>query len=102
MTLTHAETILLLFFETQTVDHAGRLHDYNMNAADFETAKRWTQTGFVQFGRIPAGQINRENGSYPRTHWVILSEAAWTAAHQARRDMAETRLAALVDQRQAS
>ena len=55
--------------------------------SDFEIARRWNESGFVLFGRIAAHDISTRgvSGEYPRTHWCVLSDEAWAAAHAERR-----------------
>jgi hypothetical protein len=83
-TLTKNEASLLLFFETQAVDYGGLLPSVRMNSEDFETAKRWNVSGFVQFGRIAAKDIDSQS-AVPRNYWCVLSDDAWAAAHAERR-----------------
>lgn len=87
MELTREEKNLLLYMETQAVDYGGKLQSVRMNADDYEIAKRWNESGFVLFGRIAANDISTRGdaGEYPRTHWCVLSEEAWAAAHAERR-----------------
>lgn len=71
---------LLLYFECQAVDYGGKIDSRRMNGTDFEIAKEWDSTGFVRFGRIAAHDI-----AHNFDHWSVLSEEAWTEAHQERR-----------------
>jgi hypothetical protein len=84
MELTKEEKSLLLYMETQAVDYGGKLESARMNDADFEIAKHWNDSGFVLFGRIAAHDIVTRGG-IARSHWCVLSDAAWTAAHTERR-----------------
>lgn len=84
MNLSKNEMSLLLYFETQAVDYGGTLESVRMNADDFAIAKRWSESGFVRFGRIAFHDIKRHNG-IARDHWCVLSEEAWVAAHAERR-----------------
>ena len=79
------ELSLLLFLETQAVDHCGRVFGQSMNADDFETAKMWNKEGFIVFARLKLAEIRNDG----RTHYVELSPRAWKAAHAERRAMAE-------------
>jgi len=87
MELTKEEKSMLLYMETQAVDYGGKLQSVRMNADDFEIAKRWNESGFVLFGRIAANDHATRSGSGedPRTHWCVLSDEAWAAAHAERR-----------------
>ena len=78
--MTKDETNLIMFLETQIVDHAGLVFGASMNAADFKIAKRWTKEGFIEFSRIPMREIRSE-----RTHRVQFSPEAWDLAHASRR-----------------
>lgn len=91
---TRDEKSLLLYFETQATDYGGTLEGVRMNADDFALAKRWHETGFVQFGRIALNDIKRHNG-VARDHWVVLSEEAWKLAHAERRARCERVMATL-------
>lgn len=86
MELTREEKSLLLYMETGAVDHGGKLAGARMNADDFEIAKRWNESGFVSFGRIAYHDITPESTTGPAvTHWCVLSEEAWVAAHAERK-----------------
>lgn len=80
-TMTRGERSLLLFLETCAADDAGAVDARHMNGDDMETVKKWSEEGFVKFGRITFGSIS---GSY-RNHWCELSDEAWSLAHQERR-----------------
>jgi hypothetical protein len=86
--LTRNELSLLLYFETQATDYGGTLESCRMNADDMQIARRWNETGFVQFGRIAFNDI-KEHGGTHRTHWCVLSDAAWVRAHAERRARCE-------------
>ncbi len=66
------EVSLLLFLETRAVDHGGRVDSRFMNESDAAIAKKWSEMGFVRFGRIASEDCNA-NGS----NWVELSDDAW-------------------------
>lgn len=84
MELTADEKNLLLYMETQAVDYGGTLEGVRMNSDDFEIARQWNETGFVQFGRISFHDIKKHAG-IARDHWCVLSEEAWVIAHSERR-----------------
>lgn len=86
--MTREETSLLLFLETQAVDGKGVVKMDHMNSDDVAIAKRWDAEGFIGFGRIRYSDVT-QHGS----HWVRLSDEAWAAAAQARRDRADRALA---------
>ena len=92
--LTRDEKSLLLYLECRAVDDSGTLDSRQMNQADFEIAKRWNESGFIKFGRI--GSIDLRLG---RTHWCVLSEDAWIAAHKIRRLKSERTIAKLCIER---
>lgn len=92
--LTKEEKSLLLYFETQATDYGGTLEAARMNETDMAIARRWNESGFVQFGRIAIADI-REHGGVHRTHWCVLSEEAWTAAHAERRARCDRLMARL-------
>lgn len=87
MDLTRQEKSLLLYMETQAVYYGGLLQAQLMNEADFEIAERWNECGFVRFGRLSVEDpaACRETSDFDRTHWCVLSEEAWVAAHAERR-----------------
>mgnify|MGYP001586935676 CR=1 FL=1 len=74
--LTKDERSLLLFLETCAVDHAGRVDTSHMNANDMEIAARWNRSGFLKFGRILSSDLSKFG-----THWCVLTEQSWLAAH---------------------
>ncbi|AMV30885.1 hypothetical protein VN12_02135 [Pirellula sp. SH-Sr6A] len=79
-----AEVSLLLYFETRSVDHSGRVDSRYMNESDVEIAKKWNEIGFVRFGRIASEDCNA-NGS----NWVELSDDAWSEVSVLRRERAK-------------
>ena len=81
MELTRDQISLLLFFETVEVDGGGTIDTRRMNETDFENAKAWKESGFIEFGRIAFKAIKQNN-----THWVRLSAEAITEAHRQRRE----------------
>lgn len=80
--LTKEERSLLLFFETNAVDHGGALNTQHMNEADLCIAARWVIEGFIRFGRIAARSLPLGGG---RTHYVELSPEAVMLAQEERR-----------------
>lgn len=90
MNTTKDERSLLLFLETQIVDHCGQVASDSMNESDREIAKRWAKDGLIAFGRRRADEITGERGrGSRRAHWVQFSDKAWTIAHQLRRERGE-------------
>lgn len=77
-TMTKDERSLLLFLETQAVDHAGKVDGRHMNKDDFETAAKWDAEGFVNFGRVAFENVN-EYGA----HWCFFAITTATAAQRA-------------------
>lgn len=78
------KTSLLLFLETQIVDHSGRVGGIHMNHQDFQQAHKWHEENFIGFGQI----ISRDCNDYG-SMWVTFSDAAWEKAHHARRARGE-------------
>lgn len=74
--MTKEEKSLLLFLETQAVDHWGQVDIVHMNQDDINIAERWNKEGFVKFGRIQFKDI-KPAGGRNSTHWVNLSDKAW-------------------------
>lgn len=74
------EKSLLIFLETCLVDYTGRVNAQHMNQLDQEIADRWTEEGFISFGRIASADHNSQGA-----HWVEFTEEAWKLAHQERR-----------------
>ena len=89
MGLTKDEEVLLVLLERQIVEHSGMVHTACMKAADFATARRWAQGGFIAFGRRPIADIQKERHISGRSYWVRFSPSAWETAHQLRRQRAE-------------
>ena len=87
--MTRDERSLLLFLETQAVDHGGLVNVESMNDCDFEIARRWTQEGFIQFGRVASPSLRKATRIKNRSHWVLLSATAFAAAAQERYDRAQ-------------
>lgn len=81
--MTKDERSLLVFLETQAVDHGGKVFSASMNADDIAITKSWIESGFIQFGRIKANVI-----THSRFHWVILSDEAWRKAGELRKERA--------------
>lgn len=81
MELTKDDRSLLLYLESRAVDNSGAVHTQHMNADDMAIAEKWNADGFVSFGRIASEYLPLPSGS---THWCVLSEAAWQAAHDER------------------
>ena len=63
------EKTLLLFFECAAVDYGGLLQGLRMNTEDHETARRWNDSGFIQYGKIHSNDIkplaSTSVGKYP-------------------------------------
>lgn len=85
--MTKQERSLLLFFESGSAEHGGVLEGRCMNEEDFALAARWAKEGFIQFGRLTYKDctFSKKHGGH-KTHWVILSEEAWSLAQQERRE----------------
>ena len=86
--MSREERSLLLFVETQAVDHGGALDRSRVNDADMEVLLDWHEDGFVMCGRLPsalAGPGARRGRGRCATHWVHLSDEAWRLAHEERR-----------------
>lgn len=79
---------LLLYLETCVVDDNGRVDVRRVNTAEMALLKRWADVGFISFGRVTFATINTTAGAQ-KTHWVRLSDAAFTAAHAERRARAD-------------
>jgi hypothetical protein len=84
--MTKDERSLLLYLETCATDYGGTVDQRHMNDEDREILERWTREGFMQSGRIcfhDAETLSRHTRKV--SHWVVLSDVAWTAAHAERR-----------------
>ena len=74
------ELNLLLYLECMAVDYGGKIDQRRINDQERDTLNSWANSGFIQYGRIAAADI------VPGlTHWTILSDKAWDAAHNERR-----------------
>lgn len=83
--MTLQQNSLLLYLESCATEHGGRVKRIHMNDDDIKTAKAWHDDGFIAFGRIS----ERDVGGMKGTHWVRLSDEAWTLAHKERRAKCE-------------
>ena len=77
--LNREEKSLLIFLESGAVEYGGRVDSRCMNKEDLGIAKKWSENGFINFGRIYSKDISAH-----KTHWVVLSSTAWTLAHKER------------------
>jgi hypothetical protein len=86
--ITTPETIeersLLVYFETCIVDNCGVVDGCRMIDNDFDIAKKWSERGYISFGRICSTDVR-----FARTHWVEFSDKAWTDAHVERKQRAQ-------------
>jgi len=82
--MTRQEISLLLYFESCAVDHNGKVHSERISDNEREIAKRWSDEGFIQFGRIA---LQYARGC--ETSWVFLSDEAWSLAHEERKTRAK-------------
>ena len=73
------ERSLLLYLETCAVDHAGLVDIRHMNSDDIELANKWSDSGFIKFGRVAFHDINK---GY--SHWCQLSVDAWSLVNAER------------------
>lgn len=71
---------LLLYFESCSVDYTGKLQSLRMNSIDFAIAKQWDNDGFIFFGRVLSSDISND-----RNYWCLLTDGAWTLAHEERK-----------------
>ena len=81
--MSNDERGLLLFFESNAVDHRGTVHSQHMNKDDMDIAKRWDEEGFCKFGRIKAADI-RDRFQAKKTHYVLMSDEALKLAQEER------------------
>lgn len=88
--LTKTEKSLLLFLESACTEKGGQLSSQHMNQEDFDIVQSWVEQGFIEFGRIKLSTLPPNSFA---THWCILSEEAWVAAHLQRRQRSERLLA---------
>lgn len=95
--LNRTEQSLLLFLETQLVDHRGDVAGIHMNKEDFDIAKQWSKEGFVSFVRKKMSRIRQTVGPESRTHEVRFSARAWDIVHRLRRERAERHCQTLND-----
>ena len=89
--MTRDERSLILFLETQAVDHGGVVDVAHMNREDFDIAKRWDEAGLLAFGRIASKYISQRppSGRSNPTHWVHFSPDAYALVHEERSARAE-------------
>ena len=90
---TKDEKTLLLYFETCLVDAYGRAETRYMNKEDIEIAKKLTEAGLIEFGRLSMKAIEklRRLHGYGKvyTHWVRFSDKAWELAHKWRKERSD-------------
>lgn len=79
--LSKDEKSLLLLFESSSVEDGGKVDLQNMSGEDLKTAKKWTKTEFIDFGRIKMSDIIGT-----KCQWVVLSNEAWSLAQRERRE----------------
>ena len=91
---TKEEKGLLLYFETRAAEYGGTLEGVRMNAEDYAISRRWSEAGFVQFGRIAFHDI-KQNAGVALDHWCVLSDEAWALAHAERRARCECAMSIL-------
>ena len=84
--LTREERSLLLYLESRSVDNRSLVDVRRMNKEDMTVAKKWNDTGFVNFGRIAFESLERTGNS---SYWCKLSDDAWKLAHEERRARAK-------------
>jgi len=83
-----AQRSLLLFLETQAVDHGGLVTSISMNAEDHEIAREWAAEGFLRFSRMKSALI--PDSRLPKyAHVVELTPFAFECAAIERRRRAE-------------
>ncbi len=82
--LSKDEKSLLLYFETCSVDYAGRVNGLRMNKEDRQITSVWASVGFIEYGRIAAAYINSQGANY-----VKLSDEAFEMALLLRRQRAD-------------
>lgn len=77
--MTREEISLLLYLETRSVDHSGRINSQHINSDDLDIIHRWEKEGFIEYGRICHADCTKDGST-----WVHLSNNAIQAAHKAR------------------
>ena len=83
--MTKEEESLLLFLETQIVDHRCLVGEVHMNDDDMKIAKRWDKKKYIVFGRLKMRDIPKSGKRSPH-YGVQFSETAWSDAHRIRRE----------------
>ena len=81
------ERSLLLFFESNAVDHRGKISVEHMNDEDHRITEAWDKEKFIRFGRVALADIitGGQQPVRPRAHWVTLSDKALSLAQEERR-----------------
>ena len=87
--MTKQELSCLLYLETRAVDHAGRVNVVHLNDDDRATIKIWTESGFIEYGRVCFADIGYQSQRHASTTWVKLSDEAFRLAHAERKARAE-------------
>lgn len=84
--LSKVEKVVLLFLEACAVEYGGTVDTDQMSKYAFLIAEKWNREGFINFGRIAYKDIPDKFSHYKFSHFVFLSENAWSLAHQERRE----------------
>jgi len=94
------ERSLLLYLETRAVDYYGKVDLRRVNADDLAIAKRWAESGFIAWGRLPSAMFLDAKTANARNsmQFVVLSATAWNMAHRERCNRAARMRATLMDQ----
>ncbi len=84
--MTKDERSLLLFLETCVVDQGGLVDTRHMNDADQKIVDVWKACGWVDYGRVRFGDLERlQTGKHQMTHWIELTDEMFRLAHEERR-----------------
>lgn len=83
---TKDEKSLLLYLETCVVDDQGLIDSRKMNIDDWRKLELWTESRYVQSGRVASAWIKSPG---IKNHWVVLSDLAWRHVGELRREKAD-------------
>ena len=80
---------LVLFLETQLVDHGGTVRTQHMNEKDFEIVEEMIEEDLIIFKRLPSSYTFDPSKNLRKvSSRVEFSEEMWEIAHKERRDRA--------------
>jgi hypothetical protein len=94
--LTDAEKSLLLYLEDRIVNNSCQVDSKHMNFDDFDIAKKWNDSNFLIFKRLP-GKYILDNSHNTNSHYVKFNEQSWDFAQRLRKERGSRQEKRLID-----